>query len=54
MSEEKQQEYLNQMHEGLETIPEKYHADVAKSLLHDIGVIARTIAMVERKSAGAA
>ena len=49
MSEEKKQEILEELKEALEGVPEKYHEDVSKSLTHDIGVIARTINMVENQ-----
>lgn len=47
MSEEKQQDILNELKEALEAVPEEYHAGVSKTLTHDIGVIARTIDMVK-------
>ena len=46
MSEEKQQAILSELKAALDAVPEKYHADVSKTLTHDIGVIARTIDMV--------
>lgn len=49
MSEEKKAEILNELKDALAGIPEKYHEDVAKSLTHDVGVIARTISMVEKQ-----
>ena len=45
MSEEKKQEILCE----LEDVPDKYHREVCASLTHDIGVIARTISMVEKQ-----
>lgn len=53
MGEEKQQIILNELKQALESVPEKYHADVSKTLTHDIGVIAKTINMVESKATGA-
>ena len=49
MSEEKKVEILDELKEALSRVPEKYHEDVAKSLTHDVGVIARTINMVEKQ-----
>ena len=49
MSEEKKLEILDELKEALAGVPEKYHEDVAKSLTHDVGVIARTISMVENQ-----
>lgn len=46
MSEEKKQDILGELKEALRAVPEEYHADVSRSLTHDIGVIARTISMV--------
>ena len=51
MSEEKQREILDELKEALAAVPDKYHANVSKSLTHDIGVIARTIDMVEGNTA---
>lgn len=51
MSEEKKQAILDELKEALAGVPEKYHEDVSRSLTHDIGVIARTIGMVEGKGA---
>ena len=48
MSEEKKLEVLDELKEALSDVPEKYHEDVAKSLTHDVGIIARTIGMVEK------
>lgn len=50
MSEEKKREILDELKEALEAVPKEYHADVSRSLTHDIGVIARTIDMVENKA----
>lgn len=49
MSEEKKMEVLDELKDALAGVPEKYHEDVAKSLTHDVGVIARTISMVEKQ-----
>lgn len=46
MSEDKKQTILSELKEALEAVPEKYHAEVSKTLTHDISVIARTIDMV--------
>ena len=34
---------------ALAEVPDKYHREVCASLTHDIGVIARTISMVEKQ-----
>lgn len=47
MSEEKKQEILGELKDALADVPEKYHGEVCASLAHDIGVIKRTISMVE-------
>lgn len=50
MSEEKKQEILGELKEALSEVPEKYHGEVCASLTHDIGVISRTISMVEKQN----
>lgn len=49
MSEEKKQEILGELEDALAEVPAKYHREVCASLTHDIGVIARTISMVEKQ-----
>lgn len=51
MSEEKKQEFLEELKDALADVPEKYHGEVCASLTHDIGVIKRTINMVEGQAA---
>ena len=51
MSEEKKQEILDELKDALADVPEKYHSEVCASLTHDIGVIKRTINMVESQTA---
>lgn len=46
MSEEKKQEILGNIRDALRDIPEQYQADVSKSITHDIGVMAKTINIV--------
>lgn len=46
MSEEKKQEILGSIREALSEIPEQFQADVGKSITHDIGVMAKTIGIV--------
>lgn len=46
MSEEKKQEVLDDIWDALSEIPDKFHADVSKSITHDIGVMAKTIGIV--------
>lgn len=46
MPEEKKVTILGELKEALQDLPEQYRAAVAKSLIHDIGIIARTIDMV--------
>lgn len=50
MSEEKKKEILDELKEALVDVPEKYHGEVCASLTHDIGVIKRTISMVESRA----
>ena len=52
MSEEKKQEILGSIREALSEIPEKFQADVGKSITHDIGVMAKTIGIVTANSPG--
>lgn len=47
MSEEKKKEILSELKEALAEVPEKYHREICEDLTHDIGVIRRTISMVE-------
>ena len=49
MSEEKKHDILGEMKDELDKVPAKYHREVCASLTHDIGVIARTISMVEKQ-----
>ena len=46
VSEEKKQEILGKIHDALSEIPEQYQADVGRSITHDIGVMAKTIGIV--------
>ena len=52
MSEEKKQEILTSIHEALSEIPEKYQAEVAKSITHDIGIMGKTISIVTANQLG--
>ena len=52
MSEEKKQEILDTIKGALSEIPEKYLADVGKSITHDIGVMAKTIGIVNASQPG--
>lgn len=52
MSEEKKQEILGSIHDALSEIPEKYQADVGRSITHDIGVMAKTIGIVSASQPG--
>ena len=49
MSEEKKQEILGELEDALAEVPDNCHREVCASLTHDIGVIARTISMVEKQ-----
>lgn len=49
MSEEKKQEYLDKLKDALADVPQKYRGEVCASLNHDIGIIKRTINMVENQ-----
>lgn len=49
MSKVKRQTLLDDLKTALSEVPEQFHKDVSKALTHDIGVIARTIGMVEKK-----
>lgn len=52
MSEEKKQEILGIIHDALSDIPEEYQADVGKAITHDIGVMAKTISIVNASQPG--
>ena len=52
MSEEKKQEILGKIHDALSEIPEQYQADVGRSITHDIGVMAKTIGIVNANQPG--
>ena len=52
VSEEKKQEILCVIHEALSEIPEEYQADVGKSITHDIGVMAKTIGIINANQPG--
>lgn len=52
MSEEKKQEIMESIHEALSEVPDKYHAEVGKSIVHDIGVMAKTIGIVNASQPG--
>ena len=45
MSDEKKKELLDEIKEALSEVPEKYHADVGKSITHDISVMAKAISI---------
>ena len=51
MSEERKQELLNEIKEALAEVPDKYHSEVARSLTHDISVMAQAIRIAEARSA---
>ena len=53
MSEEQKQELLDELKTALSEVPQEFHKDVSKALTHDIGIIARTIGMVEKRNAPA-
>lgn len=50
MSEEKKKEIMDSIHEALSEVPDQYHAEVGKSIVHDIGVMAKTIGIVNAKA----
>ena len=52
MSEEKKQEIRDSIHDALSEVPEQYHAEVCKSIVHDIGVMAKTIGIVNASQPG--
>ena len=47
MSEENKKEIMDEIRESLSKIPDRYQADVGRSIAHDIGVMARTIRITE-------
>ncbi len=52
MSEEKKQEILGSIRDALSEIPEQFQADVGRSITHDIGVMAKTISIVNASQPG--
>ena len=46
MSEDKKQEILKEIRDNLSKIPDRYQADVGRSIVHDISVMAKTIGIV--------
>lgn len=52
VSEEKKQEILSNIREALSEIPEQFQADVGRSITHDIGVMAKTIGIVNANQPG--
>lgn len=50
MSNGSDQTVLDELKTALAEVPQEFHKDVSKALAHDIGVMARTIGMVERKT----
>ena len=49
MPNQKLDSVMGELREALEGIPAQYHSEVAKSLIHDIYVISRTVALVSPK-----
>lgn len=55
MSEEKKQEILDEIRQELKSVPDAYQAEIGRSITHDIGVMKRTISIMEAsKASGAA
>lgn len=52
VSEEKKLEILDSIREALSEVPDQYQADVGKSITHDIGVMAKTIGIVNANQPG--
>ncbi len=50
MSNENDQSVLSELKTALAEVPQEFHKDVSKALVHDIGVMARTISIVEKRS----
>lgn len=46
MSEEKKQEYLDDIRESLNEVPEKYRANVVRAISHDISVMINTLRII--------
>jgi len=53
VSEEKKMEVLDEIKKALSEVPDRYHADVSKSITHDISVMGQAIkiATANRESA---
>lgn len=49
MSEEKKNELLGEIHAALNEVPDKYQADVAKAITHDISVMGKAISIANAK-----
>ena len=52
MSEEKKQEILDSIWDALNEVPEQFQSDVGRSITHDIGVMKKTIAIVNENQPG--
>lgn len=50
MSNGSEQTILDELKTALAEVPQEFHKDVSKALAHDIGVMARTIVMVEKRN----
>ena len=51
MSEDKKQEILKEIRDNLSKIPDRYQAEVGRSIAHDISVMERTIRIAETTGA---
>ena len=51
MSEEKKKEIMDEIRDSLSKIPDRYQADVGRSIAHDISVMERTIRIAETDGA---
>lgn len=52
MSEEKKNEILGDIKEALSKVPAQYQSEVGKAITHDIGVMAKTIGIVNASQPG--
>lgn len=52
VSEEKKNEILGDIKEALSKVPAQYQSEVGKAITHDIGVMAKTIGIVNASQPG--
>ena len=49
MSKDQKKAVLNEIRAALSEVPESHHAEVGKAIVHDIGVMAKAIAIANKR-----